>query len=186
MIEAGVTAAGIRNLAAATDDDITAALADLDASLAARIQGLDKTHRRLRRAAGSRRPPPLPAEITEGLRRLPGLGFSARWVAAETALWIQVLAARDNALELFRARLASLDDPALRQRHLDYDQVLDLEPDTALTRPGGPLATATATAAGLKATPDGLANRLRLLRDTRRRVRRLNPAQIRMLPPDRS
>lgn len=94
-----------------------------------------------------------------------------------------MLAAHDNALELFRARLASLDDPDHRQRHLDYDQVLDLEPDTALTRPGGPLATATAS---LKATPDGLANRLRLLRDTRRRVRRLNPAQIRMLPPDRS
>ena len=86
LTEAGVTASGIRNLAAASDADIEMTLADLDSSLGARIQGLDRTHRRLRQAALGRRLPQLPPEVTEGLRRLPEIGFSARWTAAETEL----------------------------------------------------------------------------------------------------
>ena len=180
LTEAGVTASGIRNLAAASDADIEVALADLDGSLGARIQGLEKTHRRLRQAAGGRRLPQLPPEVTEGLRRLPEIGFSARWIAAETALWTQVFAGLDNGLDLFRARMAALDDPDTRQRYLDYDQVLDLEPGDVLSRPGGPLGSAGAS---LKAKPDQLVNRLRQLRDARRRLRRLRPGQLRMLPP---
>ena len=155
-------------------------MANLDGSLSARIQGLEKTHRRLRQAAGGRRLPQLPPEVTEGLRRLPQIGFSARWIAAETALWTQVFAGLDNGLDLFRARMAALDDPDTRQRYLDYDQVLDLEPGDVLSRPGGPVGSAGAS---LKTDPDQLVNRLRQLRDARRRLRRLGPGQLRMLPP---
>jgi DNA-binding transcriptional MerR regulator len=179
LVEAGVTAAGIRNLAAASGENLASVLADLDVSLGARIQGLQQTQRRLRRAATGRRPPQLPSEVTDALRRLPELGFSARWTAAETDLWVQVFGALDNAADLFRVRMASFDDPDVRQQYLDYDRVLDLEPSGTLAGPGGPL---VASGPNLKNTLDGLANRLRLLRDTRRRLRRLDPGQIKMLP----
>ena len=50
----------------------------------------------------------------------------------------QVFAGLDNGLDHFRTRMAALDDPDTRQRYLDYDQVLDLEPGEVLSRPGGP------------------------------------------------
>lgn len=182
LTEAGVTAAGIRNLAAASDADIEVVLHDLDGSLGARIQGLERTQRRLRQAASGRRPPQLPPEITEGLRRLGETGFSARWLAAETTLWAQAVAALDNWSDLFRARMAALDEPDTQQRYVDYDRVLDLEPEDVLTRPGGPLALARSQ---LRANPDQLTNRLRRLRDARRRLRKVDPRQLRTLPTAR-
>lgn len=180
LTEAGLTTAGIRNLAAASDADVEAALNDLVDTISARIQGLERTERRLRQAAGGRRPPQLPPEVAEGLRRLPEVGFSTRWIAAETAMWTQVLAVLDNGLDLFRARMQALDDADTRQRYLDYDQVLDLEPDDVLTRPGGPLSSSRTS---LKADPDQLVNRLRLLRDARRRLRKLSAGQLRRILP---
>ncbi|WP_203881080.1 MerR family transcriptional regulator [Planotetraspora kaengkrachanensis] len=128
LAEAGVPLARIRELRAASDEDFREALRQVDAGLTARIRDLRATQRRLRRlAAGSLQV--LSPEVGDHLERLPGLGFSPRWVALETDLWILVFATHpDTALELFRDQAQALADPALRQIYLDYDRAHDLDP----------------------------------------------------------
>ncbi|WP_204041658.1 MerR family transcriptional regulator [Acrocarpospora phusangensis] len=125
---AGVPLARIRELRAASDEDFQEAIHQVDAGLTARIQELRETQKRLRRLAAGRLQMLLP-EVNSHLDRLPALGFSPRWVALETDLWILVFATHpDTALELFRDQTEALDDPTLRQMYLDYDEAHDLDP----------------------------------------------------------
>jgi len=72
----------------------------------------------------------LPPEVTSHLERLPGIGFSPRWIAMETDLWILVFATHpDTASELFRDQAQALTDQALRQIYLDYDRAYGLDPN---------------------------------------------------------
>jgi len=71
----------------------------------------------------------LPADVENHLEQLPGLGFSARWTALQTDLWILVFATHpDLAPELFGDQAEALADSALRQIYLDYDRCYDLDP----------------------------------------------------------
>jgi DNA-binding transcriptional MerR regulator len=128
LAEAGVPLARIRELRAASDEDFREALHQVDTDLIARIRGLRETRRRLRRLAAGRLQMLLP-EVSSHLEQLPELGFSPRWVALETDLWILVFATHpDTAIELFHDQAQALTDPALRQIYLDYDRAHDLDP----------------------------------------------------------
>ncbi|MDP9844456.1 MerR family transcriptional regulator [Streptosporangium lutulentum] len=128
LAEAGVPLARIRDLRAASAEDFHEALRHVDADLTARIRGLRETQRRLRRLAAGRLQM-LPPEVGDHLERLPGHGFSPRWVALETDLWILLFAAHpDTAIESFHDQAQSLTDPALRRLYLEYDRAHDLDP----------------------------------------------------------
>ncbi len=128
LAEAGVPLARIRGLKEASDPEFRAALRQIDADLGARIDALHETRQRLRRLAdGEVRL--LPAEVTRHLDGLTDLGFSPRWVAMESDLWLLVFAIHPGtAAELFRDQLQALGDPTLRSIYLDYDRAHDLDP----------------------------------------------------------
>jgi DNA-binding transcriptional MerR regulator len=128
LAEAGVPLAKILNLKAAPDEAFRRALTQIDDDLTAHIRSLRHTQRRLRElASGHTRL--LPAEVDLHLQRLGELGFSQRWVAMESDLWILVFATHpDIALELFRDQAQALTEPTLRRIYLDYDRAHDLDP----------------------------------------------------------
>ena len=128
LAEAGVPLAKILHLKAAPDEAFRRALTQIDDDLTARIRGLRHTQRRLRElASGHTRL--LPTEVDRHLRQLGELGFSERWVAMESDLWILVFATHpDLAHDLFRDQAQALTDPSLRQLYLDYDRAHDLDP----------------------------------------------------------
>ncbi|MEV6866003.1 MerR family DNA-binding transcriptional regulator [Streptosporangium subroseum] len=143
LAEAGVPLARVRELRAASDENFQKALHHVDTDLTARIRGLRETQRRLRRLAAGRLQMLLP-EVSSHLDQLPELGFSPRWVALETDLWILVFATHpDTAIELFHDQAQALTDPVLRQLYLDYDRARDLDPhdprvdDLAWLHPSG-------------------------------------------------
>jgi hypothetical protein len=71
----------------------------------------------------------LPPDVSSHLEDLPGIGFSSRWVAMETDLWVLVFATHpDTAIDLFHDQAQALTDPVLRQIYLDYDRAHDLDP----------------------------------------------------------
>jgi DNA-binding transcriptional MerR regulator len=128
LAEAGVPLAKILTLKEAPDETFRRALTEIDDDLTARIRSLRHTQRRLRElASGHTRL--LPAEVDRHLKTLGGLGFSGRWIALESDLWILVFATHpDTAHELFRDQAQALSDPTLRQLYLDYDHAYDLDP----------------------------------------------------------
>ena len=128
LAEAGVPLARIRELKSAPDEEFRDAVHRTDRDLATRIRALRDTRQRLRNLdAGHLQT--LPTEVADHLRRLPEIGFSRRWVAMETDLWILLFATHpDTAIELFRDQADALTDPALRRIYLSYDQAHDLDP----------------------------------------------------------
>jgi DNA-binding transcriptional MerR regulator len=126
LAEAGVPLARIRELR--SGDGLRAALRQLDADLATRIEGLHATRARLRQLADGNLSP-LSPEVVSFLEGLPGLGFSARWVALQNDLWILVFATHPAAaLTTFRDQASMLTDPALLALVLAYDEVHDADP----------------------------------------------------------
>jgi len=128
LAEAGVPLARIRNLKAAPDEAFQRAITQIDDDLEAHIQALRQTQRRLRELA-SGRTRLLPAEVDHHLQQVGALGFTERWVAMESDLWILVFATHpDIALGLFRDQAQALTEPSLRRIYLDYDRAHDLDP----------------------------------------------------------
>ncbi|MBE8522319.1 MerR family transcriptional regulator [Amycolatopsis sp. H6(2020)] len=126
LAEAGVPLARIRELR--SGGGLAAALRQIDDDLAARIEALQATRARLRHLADGDLSP-LPDEVVAYLARLPGLGFSERWVALQNDLWLLVFAtAPETARTNFRDQAAMLGNPALLAVVLEYDQVHDLDP----------------------------------------------------------
>jgi len=129
LAEAGVPLARIGDLQAASGEEFRRLLHQADIDLTARIRRLRHSQRRLRQLAAGRIQM-LPPEVTSHLERLPGIGFSPRWIAMETDLWILVFATHpDTASELFRDQAQALTDQALRQIYLDYDRAYGLDPN---------------------------------------------------------
>ena len=144
LAESGVPLARIRELQAVPAAELRLALRQVDADLDARIRRLRATRIRLRQLADGRLQP-LPAEVSDHLAALARLGFTARWIAMETDLWLLVFATRpETAAELFRDQTAALDDPALREVYLAYDRAHDLDPaDPAVDDLARTIVTAT-------------------------------------------
>lgn len=128
LAEAGVPIARIRDLQAASHEQLQRALDQIDSDLSVRIHGLQQTQRRLRLLTTGN-PHLLPDAVSHHLDTLPGLGFSPRWVALQSDLWLLVFATHpDVALDLFRDPAQALANPELRQIYLDYDHAHDLDP----------------------------------------------------------
>lgn len=128
LAEAGVPLSRIRELRSASEDEFQRAVHEIDADLTARIRGLQKTQQRLRQLADGRLQT-LPPEVATYLGRLPELGFSPRWVALQSDLWLLVFATHpDTAINVFLDQAQSMADPALRRIFLDYDHTHDLDP----------------------------------------------------------
>lgn len=126
LAEAGVPLARIRDLRAG--GGLREALRQIDDDLSARISGLVATRERLRQLADGRLST-LPTDVVDHLASLPGLGFSARWVALQTDLWTLVFATHpETARANFRDQAAILTDPALLEVVLEYAGVHDLDP----------------------------------------------------------
>jgi DNA-binding transcriptional MerR regulator len=127
LAEAGVPLARIRELR--SGDGLGEALRQIDDDLSARIRGLRETQERLRQLAGGQLSA-LPADVVEVLSRMPGLGFSERWVALQKDLWLLVFAtAPETARASFQDQAAMLTDPALLDVVLEYDRLHDVPPD---------------------------------------------------------
>ncbi|MEU0533754.1 MerR family transcriptional regulator [Amycolatopsis tolypomycina] len=142
LAEAGVPLARIRELR--SGDGLADALRQIDDDLAARIAGLQATRSRLRQLASGRLSP-LPDEVVAYLDRLPGLGFSERWVTLQNDLWLLVFATHpETAHRNFHDQAAMLDNPALLAVVLEYDRVHDLDPhDPRVDALAGTLVSAT-------------------------------------------
>lgn len=127
IADAGVPLARIRDLRASPDTDLREVLQEVDAELTARIRGLRRTQRNLRRlAAGDDL---LPAEVSAHLDRLREYGFSGRWVSLQGDLWVLLFATHpETAADLLHDQAQALTEPARRQIFLDYDRVYDLDP----------------------------------------------------------
>jgi DNA-binding transcriptional MerR regulator len=126
LAEAGVPLARIRELR--SGDGLRDALRQIDADLSARIRGLRETRARLRQLADGRLSA-LPADVVDFLSRLPGLGFSERWVALQNDLWLLVFATHpETARASFEDQAAMLADPVLLEVVLEYDRLHDLPP----------------------------------------------------------
>ncbi|MET8994167.1 MerR family transcriptional regulator [Amycolatopsis sp. NPDC004169] len=127
LAEAGVPLARIRELR--SGGGVAAALRQIDDELGARIEALQATRSRLRRLASGRLSP-LPDEVVSFLGRLPGLGFSERWVALQNDLWLLVFATHpETARRNFLDQAAMVDDPGLLSLVLEYDRLHDVDPD---------------------------------------------------------
>ncbi|WP_091306504.1 MerR family transcriptional regulator [Amycolatopsis tolypomycina] len=142
LAEAGVPLARIRELR--SGNGLADALRQIDDDLAARIAGLQATRSRLRQLASGRLSP-LPDEVVAYLDRLPGLGFSERWVTLQNDLWLLVFATHpETAHRNFHDQAAMLDNPALLAVVLEYDRVHDLDPhDPRVDALAGTLVSAT-------------------------------------------
>lgn len=128
LAEAGVPLARIRDLNQATPQDFERLIDQVDLELTARIRSLRETQHRLRNLDASHLHL-LPRDVVTYLEELPGQGFSRRWVAMVTDLWILVFATHPEiAFELFHDQADAQADPDLRQIYLDYDRAHDLDP----------------------------------------------------------
>jgi hypothetical protein len=68
--------------------------------------------------------------VTEYLDLLPQRGFTSRWTALVTDLWILAFATQpETARALFDDQRAMLEDPDHLAVFLEYDRVHDLDPD---------------------------------------------------------
>jgi DNA-binding transcriptional MerR regulator len=91
LAEAGVPLARINALRTATGERLSRALHQLDCDLTTRIRQLRAARQRLRRLDASHLQR-LPAEVARQLEAMPRAGFSERWIALQTDLWILVFA----------------------------------------------------------------------------------------------
>jgi DNA-binding transcriptional MerR regulator len=125
LAEAGVPLARIRELRSGAG--LPEALRQIDAGLSARIDGLRATRKRLRQLAGGHLSA-LPAEVVDLLGQLPRFGFSERWVALLSDLWLLTFATQPAAASTaFSDQAAMLADPAKRDLFLAYDRAHDLD-----------------------------------------------------------
>jgi hypothetical protein len=128
LAEAGVPLARIHEIRTTPADKAAGALREVDDALTDRIRALGETQRRLRRLTAGQLPA-LPAQVTAYLDRLPSQGFSTRWVAMLTDLWILTFTTHpDAAVELFADQADAATNPDQLQIFLDYDRAFDLDP----------------------------------------------------------
>jgi DNA-binding transcriptional MerR regulator len=128
LAEAGVPLARINALRTATGERLSRELHQLDRDLTTRIRQLRAARQRLRRLDASHLQR-LPAEVARRLEAMPRAGFSERWIALQTDLWILVFATHPEiALGLFRDQARAQANPQLRRLFLEYDRAHDLRP----------------------------------------------------------
>ncbi|GAB2837899.1 MerR family transcriptional regulator [Actinocorallia aurea] len=129
LAEAGVPLSRIRELRAATDADLPAALRGVEAELSARIDDLHRTRERLRRLADGDADL-LPPGVGAHLDRLRRYGFSERWVELQADLWLLLFTTHpQDAAAALSDQAGSVADPGLRRLFLDHDRIHGVDPD---------------------------------------------------------
>jgi DNA-binding transcriptional MerR regulator len=129
LADAGVPLARVHELLRADDEELAAAVAEIDARLVAEIEERQQHRERIARlAAGDSLA--LPPEAVEYLGRLRELGIPERMIGGERDAWIIVAAQLPHRMEVFiRSKREQLEDPAIVDFYRDLDEVLDWEPD---------------------------------------------------------
>ncbi|TCC30445.1 MerR family transcriptional regulator [Kribbella sindirgiensis] len=127
LAEAGLPLAKIAQVGSPAE--LQAAASAAETELTARIERLTGTLARLRDLAAGNNPF-LPPDVEQHLLRLHELGFSERWIALESDLWILSFATDpDTARQYFTDQAHAQADPELRGLYLAYDSAYDLAPD---------------------------------------------------------
>ncbi|MET8543254.1 MerR family transcriptional regulator [Kitasatospora sp. NPDC004799] len=129
LADAGVPLARIDELLRARPEEFAAAVTELDAELARRIDRLAEHRRRIADLASGERLA-LPPEVVAILDRMRALGVSERSVLLERDTWILLQTLDPEAMRQgVRDKNASFDDPETMRLFLLCDQSLDWEPD---------------------------------------------------------
>ncbi|MGZ4650798.1 MAG: MerR family transcriptional regulator [Kineosporiaceae bacterium] len=129
LAEAGVPLSRVQTLLRATPEEFARAVEEIDRSLQAEIDRLQRSRERVARL-GAGEHLVLPDEVVDYLDHLRSLGVSERGVAMEREGWT-VIAGRapDRAVEWTALKQEQLEDPQFRQLYLAFDRAFDLDPD---------------------------------------------------------
>lgn len=128
LAQAGVPLAEIGRLGTAESGDMRGALEGVDRTLTTRIAALQRAQDRLRTLMdhGDGTFSPGVGGQAAALRRS---GFSERWVALQTDLWILIdTILPEVAAAAIEAAGSAGTDPAVQRLLLDYDRAFDLDP----------------------------------------------------------
>jgi DNA-binding transcriptional MerR regulator len=139
LADAGVPLARIKEVLGAGPGEFSRAIAEIDKTLASRIDELREQRRRIAQlTAGDRLF--VPAEIADLFDRIRGLGISPHAMQVERDGWI-LLAARypGQARTWAQAKWAALSDPEFQRLYRAYHEAFDWDPADARL---GPLADA--------------------------------------------
>ncbi len=129
LAEAGVPLARVQELLDATTEEVSEAVAQIDAELRAKIRELQDHRRRIARlAAGDTQA--VPAEVVAYLDKLRATGVSQALVEGERDGWI-LMAARwpEKIPELMVDKMAQLDDPRTVKLYLLLDELVEIGMD---------------------------------------------------------
>lgn len=128
LSDAGVPLARIAELLEAEPVRFSAAIAEIDEALRARIRDLEEQRHRIADLAGGDRLF-LPAEVVDYLDTLREIGISPRSVEVERDAWI-LAAARSPELvpEWGKEKQESLADPEFRRLYRGWDEAYDWDP----------------------------------------------------------
>ena len=128
LAEAGVPLSRVRELLAADDGELAAAVAEIDRRLRAEIRERQRHRERIAQlAAGDSLA--LPAEAVAYLDRMRELGFPERVIEIERDSWI-LLAAQmpDQVPGLMALKRVQIEDETLRRLYLDLGDLVDCGP----------------------------------------------------------
>jgi DNA-binding transcriptional MerR regulator len=129
LAEAGVPLSRVRELLAAGDEELAAAVAQIDRRLRAEIRQRQRHRKRIARlAAGDSLA--LPPEAVAYIDRMHELGFHQRLIEVERDSWILIAAQMPEAVPAFMAiKHAQIEHEALRRLYLDVGDLVDCTPD---------------------------------------------------------
>jgi DNA-binding transcriptional MerR regulator len=129
LAEAGVPLSRVQTLLHAGPDEFARAVEEIDRSLLAEIDRLQRSRQRVAQLTSGERLV-LPAEVVDYLDLLRELGVSDRGVAMEREGWI-IIAARapDRAAEWASDKQVQMKDSQFRELYLAFDRAFDLAPD---------------------------------------------------------
>lgn len=130
LAEAGVPLARVEELLRASPEEFAAAVDEIDRRLRREVRTLQQHRRRIARLAAGESLA-LPESVISYLERLRQEGFSERLVEVERDSWIMIAAQIEPRLvdAMMRTKHQQFDDGVLRGLYLDFDQIIDAEPD---------------------------------------------------------
>lgn len=129
LAEAGVPLARIKELLAADPDRFAAAIAEIDRTMQARTEALQRTRERIAQLASGEALFVSP-EVGGYLYQLRVLGVSDRTVRMERDIWILLQSVSPTEAAIWLAdKLDAMGDPEFRALYLEHDAAFDWSPD---------------------------------------------------------
>jgi DNA-binding transcriptional MerR regulator len=129
LADAGVPLSRVQELLAAGDEELAAAVADIDRRLRAEIRLRQRHRERIARlAAGDSLA--LPPEAVAYVDRMRALGFPDRFIEIERDSWMLIAAQMpDQVPALMAVKQVQIEREPLRQLYLDCGELADCAPD---------------------------------------------------------